>query len=162
RSFQEVDQGTVTWPAGRGLIEPRTEPRTATRARGTWHARAYYVGRVPRATTHDLARGKPSRVGCATPVIRWFLPRRFRGATPAGTVTSLSTVCFQCPNEKERMKTEGLSGRKRKRAKALRKQCRPKDKIVVKGSATLRLSRRAVVVVSAHDRDNVRIERDSR
>jgi hypothetical protein len=47
---------------------------------------------------------------------------------------------------------------KRKKLKSLVKQCRPKNKIVVTGSATLRLNRRALVTVSARDRDNVRIE----
>jgi hypothetical protein len=47
---------------------------------------------------------------------------------------------------------------KRKKAKSLVKQCRPQDKIIVTGPATLRLSRRAIVTVSARDRGNVRIE----
>ena len=47
---------------------------------------------------------------------------------------------------------------KRKKPKSLVKQVRPQDKIVVTGPATLRLSRRAVVTVSARDRDVVRIE----
>jgi hypothetical protein len=47
---------------------------------------------------------------------------------------------------------------KPKKTKSLVKQCRPSNKIVVTGPATLRLSRRAVVTVSARDRGNVRIE----
>jgi hypothetical protein len=47
---------------------------------------------------------------------------------------------------------------KQKKRKSLVKQCRPKNKIIVTGPATLRLSRRAVVTVSARDRANVRIE----
>jgi hypothetical protein len=47
---------------------------------------------------------------------------------------------------------------KRKKPKSLVKQVRPQDKIVVTGPAVLRLSRRAVVRVSARDRDKVRIE----
>ncbi len=47
---------------------------------------------------------------------------------------------------------------KRKKQKSLVKQCRPQDKIVVTGPATLRLSRRAIVTVSARDKANVRIE----
>jgi hypothetical protein len=47
---------------------------------------------------------------------------------------------------------------KRKKPKSLVKQVRPTDKIVVSGPATLRLSRRVVVRVSARDRGNVRIE----
>jgi hypothetical protein len=47
---------------------------------------------------------------------------------------------------------------KRKKPKPLRKQCRPTDKIVVTGPATLRLSRRAIVMVSAREKGNVRIE----
>ncbi|MBI3863565.1 MAG: hypothetical protein HY290_16870 [Planctomycetia bacterium] len=46
----------------------------------------------------------------------------------------------------------------RKRPKPLRKQCRPTDRIVVTGPATLRISRRAIVTVSARDRKYVRIE----
>jgi hypothetical protein len=47
---------------------------------------------------------------------------------------------------------------KRKKPKSLVKQCRPSNKIVVTGPATLRLSRRVVVTVSAKDRQHVRIE----
>lgn len=47
---------------------------------------------------------------------------------------------------------------KRKKPKSLVKQCRPTNKIVVTGPATLRLSRRTIVTVSARDRANVRIE----
>jgi hypothetical protein len=42
--------------------------------------------------------------------------------------------------------------------KLLVKQCRPTDKIVVTGPATLRISRRAIVTVSAKEKGNVRIE----
>lgn len=40
----------------------------------------------------------------------------------------------------------------------LRIQCRPSNKIVVTGPAMLRLSRRVIVIVSARDRENIRIE----
>jgi len=40
---------------------------------------------------------------------------------------------------------------KPKKPKPLRKQCRPTDKIIVTGPATLRISRRAIVVVSLKD-----------
>jgi hypothetical protein len=47
---------------------------------------------------------------------------------------------------------------KSRKPKPLRKQCRPQDKIIVTGPATLRISRRAIVTVSAREKGNVRIE----
>jgi hypothetical protein len=50
-----------------------------------------------------------------------------------------------------------MERQKRKKRKSLVKQCRPTDVIVVTAPARLRLSRRANVIVSARDWDNVRI-----